>query len=81
MISVWVITKEYNQYDQYGEYFCKVFKDKPSLDKCKEFLLSEGYISDRNCGEFNDSCAKRLSVGGGRFKNEDVWYNLFEEFV
>ena len=25
----WVLTKEYNEYDQYGEYFVAIFKDKP----------------------------------------------------
>lgn len=29
-MKIWILTCEYNEYDQYGEYFCEVYKDKPT---------------------------------------------------
>ena len=33
MNSVWVLTSEVNDYDQCGEYFEAVFKEKPTLEQ------------------------------------------------
>lgn len=64
--KVWVLTEEYNQYDQYGEYYLAVFKDKPTLEKLLNFGM-------------NETIAKHVLNGGGREKVEDQWYNLREE--
>ena len=37
-LHVWVVTREENEYDQFGEYFYTVFDHKPSSDE----LLSIG---------------------------------------
>ena len=37
MIFVWVLTEEYNDYDQHGEYFLAVFKDEPTTADLKNF--------------------------------------------
>lgn len=71
MNSVWVLTSEVNDYDQYGEYFEAVFKDKPTLEQLKVLGLPENYAQ---------SC---LNDGGGRLlptiEAEYKWWHLREE--
>lgn len=52
-ISVWVLTYEVNDYDQYGEYFLAVSKEKPTLEELMSFDIPEDYTQ---------SC---LDTGGG----------------
>ena len=66
--SVWILTEERNEYDQYGEYFIKVFFKKPTIEELN--LLKLDYL-DANF---------LLSKGGGRKKWEDAWYFLREHF-
>ena len=64
--SVWVLTSETNAYDQYGEYFIKVFFHKPTieeLNQLKEQDLDAEFV---------------LSTGGGRKNTENWWYFLKE---
>ena len=61
-----VLTEEYNQYDQYGEYYLAVFKNKPTLEQLMKF-------------DMNEQGAQHVLNGGGRQKYEDQWYNLREE--
>ncbi len=37
MKYVWVLTEEYNEYDQHGEYFLAVFKDEPTEKDLKHY--------------------------------------------
>ena len=64
---MWVVTAEVNAYDQEGDYFVAVYKDKPTFKQLKELLA-----------EKDDATIGKLTRGGGRQKWEDVWYNLFE---
>lgn len=68
--SVWVLTNEYNDYDQHGEYFVAVFGDPPTLENLSTFVT--GYY-------VNDAYLKHVKAGGGRLEDEDVWWNLNEE--
>ena len=61
-----MITKEYNQYDQYGVYFVAAWTYKPSLEEIKITL---------SCG---DEEAEHILNGGGRQEFDQEWYNLFE---
>lgn len=79
MNSVWILTKEYNQYDQYGEYFIAVYKDKPSLEECKKILISHKLISTYQCEDYQTERALHLFNGGGRIDTEDEWLYLYEE--
>ena len=45
MNSVWILTKEYNDYDQYGEYFVAVFKDKPTAKELKRLNVSTNSLA------------------------------------
>jgi hypothetical protein len=57
---------ELNEYDQYGEYFVKAFKDKPdSSYLCYKLDVSIEY-------------ANHILNKGGRLNDEDTWYFLKE---
>ncbi len=64
---MWVLTKEYNMYEQQGEYFVAVYKDKPTFKQLKITLQSNDEVM-----------LGKLTRGGGRQNVEDLWYNLAE---
>jgi len=66
-MSIWIVTKEYNAYDQYGDYFCAAFNEKPTFKELKELLPNEW-----------NATIDKLTRGGGRENTEDSWYNLME---
>lgn len=66
MRSVWVLTREDNEYNQNGTYFETVFFEKPYAEQIADFLG----ISEENACHI-------ISVGG-RMKNEDSWWYLTE---
>ena len=65
--SVWVLTSSCNDYDQHGEYFEAVFKDKPTRESIMEA-----------CGVTEEG-ADHILLGGGRKGGEYVWFNLRQE--
>ena len=65
--TVWVITREINEYDQYGEYFVGVFSEKPTIAT----LMSELQVSEEY--------AIHVYNKGGRKDTEWEWYTLSEE--
>jgi hypothetical protein len=65
--DIWILTSEYNDYDQHGEYFEAVFIGKPTAKQ----------IEDR-CG-VNELGSTHILSGGGRIKFEYHWYNLRQE--
>lgn len=66
MSTVWVVTEENNDYDQYGAYFLEVYAAKPTVEQLqKDFNLTEAE-------------ATHLFNGGGRVKWEDNWRYLTE---
>jgi len=64
-MNMWVITRSVNQYDQYGDYFECVFKEKPTLQELIRFFGDE-------------ELSKHVLNGGGRREFEGVWYFLTE---
>ena len=66
MTTVYVLTREINEYDQDGEYFVEVFLDKPSRSQ----LISCGVPEYR---------LDHVLKGGGRVKDEYKWFNLRKE--
>jgi hypothetical protein len=64
--TLWVVTCEYNDYDQYGEYFEAVFAERPTL------VELTGILEDSELAEH------LLNTGGGRRELEDEWYWLRE---
>jgi hypothetical protein len=65
MSSVWVLTREENQYDQYGEYFDAIFFKFPDKDQ----LIVYGV---------RPSSVEYVLAGGGRQGVENTWWNLKE---
>ena len=67
---MWLLTKEYNDYDQYGEYYVYAWNHRPNLQEVDLALdtLTDGYHD-----------IKHILNGGGRQKDEDIWFNLFEQ--
>lgn len=66
---MWILTEEYNDYDQHGEYFVAAWNEKPTLEKLREIHWLE---------LFSDETLNKLLAGGGREYNEYQWYNLHE---
>lgn len=66
-MEVWVLTETVNDYNQYGEYFLAVFKEKPTLEELMSFDIPENYAQ---------SC---LDTGGERLYptcGSDWWWHL-----
>ena len=63
--KVYILTKEYNNYDQHGKRFLAWFSCKPSAKKLRAAIKeSDGFI-------ISDSLAADILAGGSR-----SWYNL-----
>jgi hypothetical protein len=75
--SVWVLTREINQYDQDGEYFVAVFKTKPTAKQLAHTLTSYNHLSSNVMAAL--ATVLHILDGGGREGTEDEWYNLREE--
>jgi hypothetical protein len=72
---VWMLTTEYNEYDQYGEYFVGVFQEKPSVEALATFCAKEKiYIGADTASGL--AFLFHLQKGGGRRGVEEQWYNL-----
>ena len=65
--EIWVLTSEYNDYDQHGEYFEAVFIGKPTSKQ----IQKRCHVTEQG--------AVHILNGGGRVKYEDQWYNLRKE--
>ena len=63
---MWIVTSEYNQYDQEGEYFVAAYLTKPTFAQLKELIGGDA------------TTVGKLTRGGGRQKTEHQWYNLHE---
>lgn len=63
---MWVLTKEYNDYDQHGEYFVDVFYTIPTRT---ELATATGFSE-------NDNMITHILNGGGRLDNDYDWYYL-----
>lgn len=78
--GVWVLTNEYNDYDQHGEYFQAVFSEEPTLETLAEYFNEKAenkpYLPDAMAAVV---FLEKLRKGGGRNGTEDCWWNL--EFV
>jgi len=63
--TLWLLTTEYNDYDQYGEYFVELYSEFPTYDQLKE------------AGVDSKSLERVKTLGGGRSdKMEDQWWHL-----
>lgn len=68
--DIWIITSEYNMYDQMGEYFIYAWHGKPSFEEMKKVFK----------GQYTDEYLEHLYKGGGRTKKyEEQWYNFYKQ--
>jgi len=69
-MKAYILTTEYNRYDQMGEYFIAWFHQKPSTDELRQVMIDK---------EEEDEICCHILDGGGRTKRmEDQWYYLRE---
>ena len=71
---IWVLTCEYNDYNQYGEYYIKAWDHLPSYDELKIQLEEQ-----LGGNALSNTIHHLLDKGGGRIKNEDCWWWLRED--
>lgn len=64
-MEIWVLTREVNEYDQFGEYFVAAFPSKPHHSQ----LTANNVSQDR---------LRHVLNGGGRLGNEYEWFYLRE---
>lgn len=74
-MSVWVLTEEYNDYDQHGEYFIHAWDHKPSREELKVHINEESRYAQPDYIGY-------VLNGGGRIDKDnyydDQWYILKE---
>ena len=69
----YVLTSQYNDYDQYGAYFIAWFHQKPTAEEvCKALRLDAAHAE---LFDYMD-LAKHVLASGGRCGSEHVWYTL-----
>lgn len=74
-MKIWILTKEYNQYNQFGAYYVEAFVNKPTFDQIFDRLKKfYGYAPTE------DECYHILS-GGGRISDEYMWFTLHHEEI
>ena len=64
-MSMFILTRELNEYDQWGEYFVAAFSEKPTVRALENILGST-------------DLARHVLTGGGRQEYEYAWYFLRE---
>lgn len=67
--SIWVLTKEVNDYEQDGEYFCAIFSRKPTYDELSAELNKDWH-------SITECIVHHVLAGGGRLESEDRWWFL-----
>ena len=74
MGTIWVLTEERNDYNQYGEYFITCWKEKPSLEDLTSILRASGDDGTRAERLLNPTEPGEVL----RINDEDIWYILDE---
>lgn len=78
--GVWVLTTEFNDYDQHGAYLEAIWQSKPTIEQLAKHFK---YLKSEMVGSFMGALEFILHIqkGGGRQGTEHQWYNLeFMEF-
>lgn len=71
-MKVYILTRQHNDYDQYGEYFVAWFPERPTATDVKLAILKDDESA------VDDATAEHILSGGGRRDalNENVWWHL-----
>lgn len=65
---MWLLTKTYNEYDQFGDYIETAWLNKPTRKELNAYFK----------GEAQANFITHLLNGGGRRETEDQWFHLTE---
>jgi hypothetical protein len=65
-MSIWILTREINEYDQDGEYFVDAWLEKPTHE-----ILSASKVPTNRL--------RHVLNGGGRIGFENEWFHLKEK--
>jgi len=77
--TVYILTSEVNEYDQKGEYFVCVFKNKPNIKSLRTNIME--YCGDEYSEKISNQYIEHiLNVGGRTNDNEYRWFYL-REFI
>ena len=68
MMTIWLLTTEYNDYDQHGEYFVSAWGHRPTFVE-----LGVAGVDGANI--------RHVQAGGGRKDDEFQWWYLKEMAV
>ena len=68
-MNIYILTEEWNEYDQHGAYFLAAFVDMPSARDIRVVMAREDT-------PMPESEIAHILKGGGRQKTESVWYHL-----
>lgn len=76
-MKVWILTSEYNDYNQHGEYFIAAFQNKPTESQIFQTCSEAGYY-------VNEDDVQHILNGGGRRTDDKYndyysWFYLREE--
>lgn len=71
--KVFVLTREHNDYNQYGSYFVAVYETQPSIEALAEALKHK--VNPHSIMEAVTLLA-HVRAGGGRQGDENEWFNL-----
>ena len=64
-LGIWVLTQDFNDYDQHGSYFEGAWIAKPTAEQLKNAGVPTSDI-------------EHVLLGGGRRGSEYSWYDLFK---
>ena len=76
MDKVWILTEQYNDYDQHGQYFVAAFSKKPTVRDLASFFKMDGKTNVVGGPIAALDFLLHVEAGGGRRGTEDHWYNL-----
>ena len=69
--KLWVLSTEYNLYDQHGAYFCAAWLSKPTREQVRVAVEKEGSPTSA-------VLLDHILQGGGRRGKGHQWFNLNE---
>lgn len=74
----YVLTREVNDYRQYGEYFVAVYNHKPTKKELIDTLGFEDAMNEYGFAAkyYTDVINNLIDNNGGRLDTEQEWYNL-----
>lgn len=82
-MKIWVLTEEWNMYDQMGEYYLKFFTTKPTPDQLEKTIVK---LIGNEIIQYGSDNSDHINMLLNKGSNADIsgnyaggsWYNLRE---